>query len=220
MRRGGLYFGTALTGVFSILLLVVQSSGAAPASRPAASDKAGSGLMGPRAGLRGRFNYLQGTAPGESALSPEEVDRLMTFMQRNFPLMYQRLNRVRERDSAQFQRMINRHARSLLPMLNAARNNPELAQKMIAEHRARLEIQDLKDKYTHAADPDERARLREEMRRHMDVAFEARLERLRMEVQKLQQRLDDAKQQLSVQEQNKSRLIDEHLNDLLSQKTP
>jgi hypothetical protein len=175
------------------------------ASRPARADRPG---RGERAG------------PEVSLLTDEQIERLMTFLEVRFPLMHQRLENARERDPAQFQRMINRAARFMFPIIRAAQENPELAEKMIAEHKSQLEIRELRDRYARTRDPAEQASLREQIRQQMEAGFEARIERLRLEVARLQQRLDDARGHLARQEQNKSRLIDERLSDLLSQGTP
>ena len=50
----------------------------------------------------------------------------------------------------------------------------------------------------------------------MDAAFEARIERLRLEVKLLQKRLDLATQNLAKQEKDKERLISSRLSDMIS----
>lgn len=152
-------------------------------------------------------------------LTDEQIDRLMTFLQRNFPVMHDRLARMRERDPANFKRLIHRAARTMFPMVRLAAENPELGEKMIAEHKAQLKVQELRDRYARTREP-EKAAIREELRQQVDIAFEARMDRLRFEVKQLQKRLDQAKDNLANQEKNKQQMIQDRLADLLSQAPP
>jgi hypothetical protein len=185
---------------------------------------------GERAGMRMRPNRLGrgplGVGPdlggdepagmSDPFLTNEQIDRLMSFMQTNFPVMHDRLARMRQRDPALFQKRIHQTARVLFPMVRAASENPELARKMVAEHQAQLALQELKEKYSKAREPAEQAKIREEMRQQMDVAFEARIERIRIEVKQLQKRLDRATQDLANQERDKEKLISSRLSDMIS----
>lgn len=185
---------------------------------------------GERAGMRMRPNRLGrgaldgmpklGTDDSLSSTDPfltdEQIDRLMAFMQTNFPAMHDRLARTRQRDPELFQKRIHQTARVLFPMLRATAENPELGKKMVAEHQAQLALQDLKEKYAKAKDPSDQAKIREQMREQMDVAFEARIERIRLEVKQLQKRLDQATSDLARQEKNKEKFISSRLADMLS----
>jgi len=185
---------------------------------------------GERAGMRMRANRLgrdaldgmpklgtdDSAGSADPFLTDEQIDRLMTFMQANFPVMHDRLARTRQRDPELFQKRIHQTARVLFPMVRAAAENPELGRKLVAEHQAQLALQDLKEKYSKAKDPSDQARIREQMRQQMDVAFEARIERLRLEVKQLQKRLDQATLNLARQEKDKEKFISSRLSDMLS----
>ena len=239
MIRVNTRLGTILCGAAALLTASLYAAEKRPAAQTqpslgsndsAATQPAGP-LGGPRnraAGMRAKMNrFPRGpmmdrglpdsiAEAGDASLTDEQIDRLMKFMERNFPNMYVRLARVRDRDPAQFRKMIHRVARPMLPMLKAAAENPELAERMIAEHQSQLRIQELKETFTKTQDPAEKARIREQMRQQMVAAFDLRIDRLRMEVRQLQKRLDDAKGHLGDQERNKQRLIDQRLTDMLS----
>lgn len=197
-----------------------------PQNRPAWREGAGRpgprGRLGPmarpfadRPGFRGNAGGFEG-GPGEP-LTPEKVDRILLFMKRNFPVMHERLTMMRERNPEMFRRAMMRAAQSLGPMLRAALEDPELEKALVAEHKALMEMGELREKYHKTQDAAERQRLQDEIRGKMEIGYEARLARLRHLVSRLQEQLNRAQQDLTRQEERKSQFIDENLSRVLSQ---
>ncbi len=185
------------------------------ADRPGTRARAGRAGRGPSADRRG-----EGPGPADAPLTQEQTDRLMAFLERNFPSMHQRLKAVREKDPVLFNRMITRTGRLMLPMVRAAMEDPALANTMIREHKLQMRLQELKTRYSRVRDPAEKEQIRLKMRDELDRIFETRLERIRIEIGRLQHRLDVARQELGTQEKSKDRLIDQRLSHMLSDTPP
>ncbi len=179
--------------------------------RPGPRDRGrpGRGPMGDRPDRSGPGG------PDPDFLTPEQVDRLMGFIKENLPQFHERLAAARQNNPAAFRLMIHQAARRLFPIVRMKFENPELAEKMIAEFKAQIVIDDLTQRYRKASRA-EREQLKPQLRQHVATRFDMRLERLRIEIRNLQRRLDEAKQELTDQEENKQELIDERLDDLLS----
>ncbi len=172
---------------------------------------------------RGRLEKSLGFArprdrSGENFLTNDQTDRLMALAKDAFPQLHERLTIARENNPRLFRQMIVRVSRYAIPILKAKADNPELAEKMIAEHRAQMAVEELTQQYRAATDSARRDQLRIQIREQLEAKFDARLEKLRIEIRSLQRRLDDAKENLAQQERNKQKLLDETTGNLTGRK--
>jgi hypothetical protein len=179
---------------------------------PSVRDRAADGSTHPRGGKMGRG--------AEPLLTQEQTEKLLQFTRDNFPDVYQRLAILRQESPVLFSRALNRVARSMIPLMRANTENPDLAQKMIAEHKAQLGVEELTLRYRKTQDAAQKQQLREQLRKKIEAKFDARLERLRAEIANLQRRLNEAQQNLASQEKEKQILIDRRLAELTSTTKP
>lgn len=156
----------------------------------------------------------------EGDLSPEEIDAVMRFSAAEFPMLHQKLARARDMKLPMFRPMINRVGRPMLHMMRMRDENPKLAEEMIGQHRVELELFELRRQYTEAGTDEERSRLKDQIRSKLETGFNHRLEFLKAEIAQFEARLDKAKKELARQQEDRSKLIDQHLENLLSGKEP
>lgn len=155
---------------------------------------------------------------GENFLTNDQIDRLMMLAKESFPQLYEILASARENNPRLFQQKIVKVSRYAIPILKAKADNPELAEKMIAEQRAQMAIDELTRQYRATTKPARRDQLRIQIREQLEAKFDARLEKIRIEIRSLQRRLDDAKEHLAQQERNKQKLLDETTSNLTGRK--
>jgi hypothetical protein len=196
---------------------------ATPTSQPAAKSAEVAGrLAGPRtqpagdnqARPRNRRPAPSGDRPQPPPLTDEQIEQVLTFTREAFPNMYERLAAVRERNPQTFRRSINRVAKLVMPMIEMKMRDPAIAEKMIAEHRTQMQIEQVTARYKAADTPQEKERLRARLRELMSRRFDLRMDRLRAEIRNLENRLNAAKQQLKSQETQKDAYIRDRLSEL------
>jgi len=204
------------------------SPASAPAGAPGAPEARRWGTDGPRRGSGRPFEARRERrwGPGErrpggdvgheeSAPSPREVEEFMTFAREHFPEMHERLAKVRATDPAAFRSALRRVGPPLERLVRMWREDPELARRMIAVQKAEMGILRLMEQYRRAGSDQQRAELREQMRRLLEERFDLRLDRLRGEIADLRRRLEEQSRRLSEQEARKRELLDEEFGDLL-----
>lgn len=215
-------------------------AGEVPAVRPAAADDSSAenrppsppgprrgGKTGDRPG-RGQFNGPRGQGPfgpkfrhpGEGPdakpLSPEEIDRLMEFARQNFPELHERLSHLQESNPPAFQHMINRARGPMGEILRMARDNPELAKKLIQIYRVETGLAELRRRYHHASSDQQREQTKADIRAQLEKRFDLRLKRSRFEIRMLEKRLEEAKKSLAERERDKEKFIEAELEQQLT----
>jgi hypothetical protein len=162
-----------------------------------------------------RPRYGRGMGPGGPP-DPRQMEEFMKFAEKEFPLLADRMKQAREKHPRGMMEIKKR----IGELMRLRRENPELAEKVIAQHRNEMKVADLHRQYRHARTQEERDAIAGEIRAEMETGFELRIERLRLEIDQLEKRLNEAKQNLVNQEQNKSTLIEEQFQKLIAEKVP
>jgi hypothetical protein len=192
-----------------------------PATRPAPAaqrDRLPAGprrqrLFGSRLETEDDWTRRPAAQPDEP-LTPEQVDRIMSFTRENFPGIHERLSRLREVAPADFQQMIRRARQPLAAMLDAQTRDPQLARQMIAEQRLRMEIDELARRYQRASRA-EQGVLREQIADRLRERFDVEQNRLRGQINQLRRRLDEQERRLEHREEQKEGLLDQELSGIL-----
>lgn len=190
----------------------------APTSAAAAAeDRRADGEARPKRGegrardrtpsVRRRPPATQPAASADEPLTPDQTERMMQFARENLPNLYERLDRLRTSNPEAFRSMLRKMRGRLLPMMELKSRNPRAAERMIAEHRARLAIADLAARYRRARNDAERSRLRRQLEQRIQERFDRHQERARQEIDELRKRLDEQARQLTDREQRREELI-------------
>lgn len=163
-----------------------------------------------------------GRRPGpHGEFDPKQMEEFMEFAREEFPLLYERMKKAREKQPHGWgQKVAGPFGQQMMHMMQLRRENPELARKVIAQHRNEMKIGDLHRQYRDARTDEEKSAIAAEIRTLLEAGFELRLERLKLEIAQLEKRLNEARESLADQEQNKSSMIDTHLQKLLNSDVP
>ena len=146
--------------------------------------------------------------PDEPVLSPQEKEELLAFVRDHFPELYGRLQRFQSSDPGAYDRAVRRLTFPMLHMMRVSKNDPQLAEKMIAEHRVELELADLQSRYAAQTTNADREQTRSQIRQLVEKRFDLRQQRLELEITNMQKRLDQARSHLTQQAASRPQLID------------
>jgi len=149
-------------------------------------------------------------------LTPKQTEEFMEFAREEFPLLYEHMKQAREKHPGGWGKVAGPLRQRMRDMMQLRHENPELAKTVIEQHRHEMKVAELHRQFRQARTQEERDVIAAEIRSELTTGFKLRLQRLRLEIVQLEKRLEEAKKSLAEQEQNKSALIDGHLEKLLS----
>jgi len=178
-------------------------------------DGEGPRFRGPRSGeMRPPGPRWEGPDKMQDFLSEKERKELLAFTKEHFPKMYELLSGARGelRD-----RMFRRVGWPMLRLLRLHRHDPELAEKLIAEHKIEMELAQLKRDYQEFPSESARESIKQKMRALLEQRFALRQQRLELEIQALEKRLVDARKRLDRQEADRQRLVDMEVERVIDQ---
>ena len=154
--------------------------------------------------------------PDGPVLTTQEKEELLAFVRDRFPELYQRLKRFQDTDPDACGRAVRRLAMPMHHMMRATKNDPQLADMMIAEHRVELELDDLQGHYAALTSDADRQQTRSRTRQLIEKRFDLRLQRLEMEIRNMQKRLDQAQSHLTQQAASRPQLIDAEVKRMVN----
>lgn len=146
-------------------------------------------------------------ADSGTPVGPEQIEELMAFTKAHFPEMYERLDRTRRENAGQFRQMLRTMRPHILRMLQLSREDPQLAEKVIAIQQVEMRLRMLRQRHRPGLPDEQRRAIRSELRRLLEQRFDLRMQRIELEIAGLQKRLD-------AQRQHKARIIEEELSQL------
>ncbi len=149
-------------------------------------------------------------------MSAEQVGQLMEFARQNFPTLHKRLLAVRDTNPALFRDMVRRVKGPISEIIRLKQHDPEAARKLIEAHRIEIDLTELRGQYQAAKSGSQREQLKSKMRELVAKRCELRLERLKDEVSDLENRLEQAKKEMTKREKDKDQVIDQELKKLLA----
>ncbi|MGI6458056.1 MAG: hypothetical protein ACOX5R_20890 [bacterium] len=101
-------------------------------------------------------------------------------------------------------------------MAELRRRNPQLADKVESAHRLHFQIRRLLENYHSAEARTQKQRFEEQLRPLLAQEYELELERQRLEIKYMEERIRQLKEILKKREENKDRLIERHIRFRLS----
>ncbi len=150
-------------------------------------------------------------------LTAQEREDLMNFTKEQFPELYERFQRMQSGNRPEFGRMLRQAGWPLLRLHRLQKHDPELAEKLIAEHKIEMKLVELRRDYREFTSESARERMRTEIRGLMEKRFDLRQARLELEIRDLEKRLQNARERLTKQSTTKQQIVDselEHFTDM------
>jgi hypothetical protein len=103
---------------------------------------------------------------------------------------------------------MRRYARPLMHILNKYREDPEMAELLIQEHKVRMTLADLSRQYRETENPQKREKLILEIRELLERQFSLQQQRLEREIDNLRKRLEEQARRLEQRQQHKQKIIE------------
>lgn len=147
-------------------------------------------------------------------LTEKEREALMAFAKEHFPQIYELLKGAPPEHQ---HRILRRVGWPLLRLMRLQRHDPELAEKLIAEHKIEMELAQLKRDYQEFPSESARESIKQKMRTLLEQRFDLRQKRLELEIRALEKRLEEARQRLDRQESNRQKLVDAEVERMIDQ---
>ncbi len=155
-----------------------------------------------------------GLGPGPGGLSPQERQAMYQFLREHFPKLADNLQQIVEYDARSADRLLARMSPQIREILLLTETQPELAQLKIAEMRAGLALVEASGAYRAAmSDPaaseSDRADAIARVRQAAGERFDAQLKAKKLEVAKLEARLNELKDSVHQIEQRRDTEIEQ-----------
>jgi len=147
-------------------------------------------------------------------LTQQEREELMAFAKAHFPKMYEMLH---SSPRAHQHRLLKRVGWSMLRLMRLYGHDPELAEKLIAEHKIEMELAQLRRDYREFPSEAARENIKQKVRELLEQRFDLRQQRLELEIRALARRLEEARQRLVRQEGDRQRLVDTEVERVIDQ---
>jgi len=195
-----------LIRLIGFLVMVVAAAGAGPPSH----EPSARGVTGGSSASALTARPAAGRLPAR--LTPQQHQALMGFLAEHFPDMHDRLSHRPKTASAARGRMFGQ----LWHLYQTYQRNPHLGRVLIADQKLEFRIRRHARRHAAATAPDARNQLRQDLRRMLAEQFDLRLQRRRLELKELQDRLEDQKRRLGRLEQSRQEVIHRRLERLIS----
>lgn len=189
--------------VLGIAVCVVASHSSGPVVR-AADAEADEGSIRPG-----------GRPERRPDLTPAQVDEVMTFVEAHFPIAYNVLSRVEERNPRAFRRRIQQIAPRIFEMKRAIQEDPPIGRLLVADFRLESQIIELQHEYRQTPDAFKKRGLAAELRLRITEQFDVQVRRQRLTLDRLEERLDAQRQRLDNQADRREQIILERFQDAM-----
>jgi len=153
-------------------------------------------------------NVRKGRRQRPEPARPQMDESLWRLLHDYYPEQSRRLERLKKRNPPHFLRTLKRMGPWLRRLQEARKRNPELAETIVEQHRTEMAIAQLRQEWHTARSEEQRNRLGEQLRRLIGRRVELRLQRQRLEIEILEDRLRRLKERLSDQIARKEALIE------------
>ncbi len=148
---------------------------------------------------------------------PEEVRlQLEDFMRKHFPELFEELQRLDPEAPEVFLRKVNRLLPQMLQLMRLEHEDPETFRLRIEEVRISTQIRALARPIRRGRNADRKEALVAELRQFLERRFDLRLEMHRIEVERLEHRLAEAREHIDRLAADKDQIIAEELEDTLT----
>jgi hypothetical protein len=153
-------------------------------------------------------------------LSDEEKEAIESFIEENFPLLHEELERVRSDGGVRYDRRMQRIAPEMRRMMELMVAQPERARLFIQERATDMRFRRAAFGYRQAEDDERRAALRAQLNELGEQLFDIRIQRREMEIRDLEQRIAELRSRIDEARANRDQIVADELERALSAKAP
>ncbi len=148
--------------------------------------------------------------PGMVPMDPE---RVLHFLQRNYPERAQELQALKAQKPEQYRRTLAAIGRDLGPLLHLETADPQRFAERLAEFKVDDKVRDLSQAYREAG-ATQKGAIREQLKPLLEQQFQTRQKREKEHLQHLQEMVQKMESRLSEREGKRAEIIQHHLDEL------
>lgn len=168
--------------------------------------------------MRGGFNPKgQGKmGMGRGMDIPEQMEaKVMEVIKKNDPAFAEKLAKLKETNEKKYDTVIAMSAKSL--MMGKMSGEKELEKDMVKAVSLEYEVRELALSYDKASDAD-KAKTKEQIKSKLGEIFDIRTKGQEVRIKKMEQEISELKKGLETRKANKSRIVDQRLEQLIGNK--
>lgn len=167
---------------------------------------------------RGQAGSDRDAPPLWDRINDTQRRRLRAFVQEHFPEMYAELEWLEAHRPAQAKNRMRRFAPDMFRLHRLLQDHPRQARLAIKERRLDLQVHVRVRDYWASDSEIDRAELRDEIAERMESLFDVRLQRRKIEVERLRKRLEGLERRLEHAQENRETMIERQLAEKLDQR--
>ena len=151
-------------------------------------------------------------------LTQEQEEAVIQYLKEVRPEQSERLLQIRENRPAVYRTFLSRAYREMRYMDEMKKTDPERYRIVEQEKQLESRSQEIAVQYRESTDESEKDRLRAELSDVLDRLFDLRQLNREFEIERLERRLAEAKENNTKRLENKQAIIEQRLNELLKEK--
>ncbi len=153
-------------------------------------------------------------------LTDEEKTAVEQFIEENFPLLHEELQRAKDEGVVRFERRMQRIAPEMRRLMELMQHQPDRARLIIRERATDMRFRRAAFGYRQAESDERREALRQQLSELAQQAFDIRIQRREMEIRDLEQRIAELRARIDEARTNRDQLVAEELERALNAKAP
>ena len=150
-------------------------------------------------------------------LTPDQESETLTYIQRYYPDRLNNLENIKSRRPEAYRQWLSRAFREMRFMNELKDRDSERYNRMVQEKELDKKSRELSKQYRESTDDDEKAQLRIEIEELLDQIFEIRQMNRQAEIERLELRLAELKENNQKRLENKEVIIQRRLDRMLGQ---
>ena len=159
------------------------------------------------------------TQPDVLFLTPEQEAEVLDYLKEMRPEQADELLKWKDRRPEQYRRALSRAFREMRYVQDMKERDPELYKIVSQEKQFDSQSQTLARQYRNTDDENEKKRIEDEVKKLLDKIFDLRQMNYEAEIERLEKRLAEAKENNAERLANKSEIVQRRLEELLSIKS-
>lgn len=156
--------------------------------------------------------------PPPPAMGPEAEQEALDFVQIVAPFRVEELKTLRAVNPPEFQRRITDVLLHKRKLDFVKRKDPEQYERLLREAKLDQESQGLAEEYRRAKNPEEKNRIKQELKTLLEQLFDVREQNKQGEIQHLEEELARLKSTMTERRKNKPQIVTARVEELLDEK--
>ncbi|MCD5397508.1 hypothetical protein LR003_01065 [candidate division NPL-UPA2 bacterium] len=154
---------------------------------------------------------------GFGAVTQEEEEKILRYLEENRPEEFERLTRLRERSPSEYRRILGRFGKRIRRrrfLEDLKKEDPERYEKVVHIKELERESRQLARKYREINDPEEREIIRANLNNLLSEIFDLRQEERETETKRLERELKRLREKIIRRWENKEAIVNRRLKEM------